>query len=285
MTRAMHIGTGVMALGTAFLLAGAFPVDGGKQTAVFHSPAFIAVCVALCLLLLLCCWQRRRAWRQIGFHLCHLGVVLALAGAVIDHFRSVSGEVQLPVGASFEATRMPGPGGVPVMFGFGIAATNFHVILYPPDYILFKKNQERLVRGDTYRVAADGTVAAGPYGRVSADRLRNADGTWAEMVMVADGVALRKSGQTPRSFEAVLRITSHGRPDRYERLAVNHPVAAHGWRFYLVSYDDEPALHVVLNARWAPGRACAMAGIWLLIAGTPLLCFRGRAAGEVGDAC
>ena len=57
-------------------------------------------------------------------------------------------------------------------------------------------------------------------------------------------------------------------------LQVNHPVLYDGWKFYLMDYDREAGSYVTLYAKNDPGNLPIRIGIWMLLIGTVLMCFR-----------
>jgi len=62
-------------------------------------------------------------------------------------------------------------------------------------------------------------------------------------------------------------------------VSINHPAQFKGWRFYLMSYDQMRQSYVQLSVRRDPGRNAVIAGIWLTIIGTFVLCFRREGVG------
>jgi len=76
----------------------------------------------------------------------------------------------------------------------------------------------------------------------------------------------------PVPHAATLVIREDG-VERAEVLRVNAPVSAGGWRLYLDAYSPGPPPRVDLQLRRDPGRRFVIAGIWMLLAGTPFLCW------------
>jgi len=77
----------------------------------------------------------------------------------------------------------------------------------------------------------------------------------------------------PKDFEATLSIVEDGN-ESIRMLKVNKPVTVAGWRIYLMSYEMHPSPYVRLLLRRDPGRITVLVGIWLIIVGTALLCWR-----------
>jgi len=77
----------------------------------------------------------------------------------------------------------------------------------------------------------------------------------------------------PKMYEARLHFTD-AMEEPGEWVRVNQPVAHGGWLFYLQSYDQMARRFVVLKARRDPGRYPVFTGMWLMIVGVAILCFR-----------
>ncbi|HBC85459.1 MAG TPA: hypothetical protein DCZ94_00745 [Lentisphaeria bacterium] len=80
--------------------------------------------------------------------------------------------------------------------------------------------------------------------------------------------------QIPERFDAKIQFSIDGKVSNEQLLMVNHPAYFKGWRFYLMDYDQGSQYHVVLFAKKDPGRMTAIAGIWILLFGAFVLCFR-----------
>ncbi len=83
--------------------------------------------------------------------------------------------------------------------------------------------------------------------------------------------------RTPKLFKADVVVTQ-GDVTTPAELMVNHPVTAGSWRIYLMSYELEPRPFVLVSVRNDPGRGAVIAGIWMVIIGTALLCWRKQGA-------
>ncbi|MDD4871991.1 MAG: cytochrome c biogenesis protein ResB [Kiritimatiellae bacterium] len=115
-----------------FMLSGVFPVQGGMQVVIFHTPFFILLMASLVVSSLLCCWKKRGlTLRKIGFQLTHLGIVVILAGAFTGFLTAKKSEFALPISGSHEIKQIPtGDGNSSYDLNFGIAVTNFQVDFY-----------------------------------------------------------------------------------------------------------------------------------------------------------
>jgi hypothetical protein len=89
--------------------------------------------------------------------------------------------------------------------------------------------------------------------------------------------------QTPKLFKAELTL-KHGETTTQAELMVNHPVTANGWRIYLMSYELGARPAILVSVRHDPGRRAVITGIWFVIIGTALLCWRKRKAPAVQGA-
>lgn len=279
----MRLAVAILVALVAFLLVGAIPVEDGAQIVVFHTPAFIALAAALALSLVRCAFGRRWRWRRAGFPAVHLGVVAILAGALAGHLAGKRGDMVLPLTDKHVTDRIERPGGPPAALGFGVSAIQFDVAWYDPVYGLYEPapdgGRHRLTR--SVPVGPDGSLDLGPLGRVAGADLRDkATGAWAPQYRLAGGAVLALLPRTPRYYAATLRFTAGGGKSELRPLAVNHPAVFRGWRFYLVDFDKEERRYIVVTARRDPGRPAVIAGIWLVIAGTALLCFLGRGGGD-----
>ena len=270
----------LMAVIVLFLLAGGIPVQQGSQTAVFRTPVFIALLVLLSASLVACCVQRRFSARHVGFHLAHAGVVCILAGAAVGFLAGREAEVSVPVSDGHAISRLPSRDGTYIPLDFTVGATRFNVESYAPDYHLFRPDcvardpGYQFVR--TVHASADGTFAVSPSNRVRASELQTGSNAWVRQYVLDNGCILQQASAVPRHFQATLRFTDASGATRDAELSVNHPVTHHGWRFYLMSYQKEPDLCIVLTVRKDPGRRAVIAGIYALMVGTCMLCFRKR---------
>ncbi|MFA6172149.1 MAG: cytochrome c biogenesis protein ResB [Kiritimatiellales bacterium] len=262
---------------TLFLLAGVIPVPGGLHAdSIYYSPVFMFLLLLLSLLSVRCCARRKVSLKQSGFYLVHLGVVLILSGAFAGYLIGVKGVLQLSVKPPVATDRLPVAGHEPVKFGFDVAAEDFQVKYYPPMYQLFRLlPAEKTVPGQMpyekageFAAGADGVCEVKGLGPVS-NLWNEARQEWASRKMLPDGSFLHLAGQTPSFFGVTLMIEGRKLP-----VSINHPADYKGWRFYLMSYDQQNQSYVQLSVRRDPGRTAVIAGIWVVIAGAFIFCFR-----------
>ncbi len=78
----------------------------------------------------------------------------------------------------------------------------------------------------------------------------------------------------PKNYEAKIRIVPKNGNEFSSMLKVNHPVSHGGWRIYLVSFGNDPGPYVQLSAKKDIGRGAVITGIWILMTGTFIICFK-----------
>jgi hypothetical protein len=259
------------------LLAGAIPMEGEAQTAVFRSPAFIALGGVFCLACASCVGRGGR-WKRPGFVLCHLAVVLICAGAFVGYRYGERTSFRAPVMDGEPVKELPKPDGSSLPLGFGIvipaaAADHYDVKSYgmyePPEYNLV---------GDV-EILQDGTLDLPAELQPAPSALRDADGNYARQIVLRDGNLLQLIPPAVKHYEATIRFVHDDAPSDTRVASVNHPISYRGWRFYLMDYSEDPYLNVSFSARRDPGRILVIVGIWLLIAGTAWLCWLPRRCG------
>lgn len=259
------------------LLTGVLPVGKGLSAqAVYTSPVMMLLLALLSASCLRCCLKRRSA----GFYLVHLGVVAILIGAFIGYAAGQKGVVQLQL---FRPAAVSGlTGEKPVPFGFEVAARDFKVEFYPPVYHLYRQlPPEEMTPGQMpfektaeYDTAGKEFLDIEGIGRLSVSNLWNeAMGEWTARRMLDSGAFLHRASQTPSHYGVTLQIMD-GETEIELPIRINHPAGYKGWRFYLMSYDQMNRSYVVLSARHDPGRGAVIAGIWIVMVGAFVFCFR-----------
>lgn len=259
------------------LLTGVIPTGGGRgATAVYYSPVMILLLALLSAGSVWCCIRRKFSLKHTGFYLVHLGVVVVLLGAFAGYLFGVKGNLQLSLKTPVAVRRLSLPEHKTVDFGFGVAAEDFQVEFYPPTYHFYRSipmgmgTPGQMPFRKTGEFSADGQDEwllddLGPF--AVSNLLK--DGEWVQRKMLPGRSFLILAGQTPSFFGVTLLIDGQKLP-----VSINHPANWKGWRFYLVSYDQQNQSHVQFSARRDPGRHAVIAGIWLMMIGTFVLCFR-----------
>lgn len=269
------------------LLGGVIPTKGALDTSVvYRAPVFIFLLAVLSASSVWCCIKRKFSLKQVGFYLVHLGVVAILAGAFIGYLSGKKGMLQLqlfrPVAASGLMDKPE------VEFGFDVAAKDFEVEFYPPVYHLYHQVPEDQVPAgqmpfekiDEFSTAGNTEWNIDGFGPFQVSNLwSKVSQEWTRQRRLDDGVFLYRASQTPSHYGVMLQI-SDGDQDVELPISINHPAGYNGWRFYLMSYDQQNRSYVILSARHDPGRNAVVAGIWIVMAGMFVLCFR-REGGAV----
>jgi len=273
-----------------FMIAGAIPVQGGIQVVIFKTPLFLLLAGLLVILLLMCSFSRPLSRRRLPFLITHLGIVVLLAGAAIGFMVGRKAEFGLPITQHHVARDIPLRDETTLNMGFGITVREFAVDYYNARYGLYRPPADAMTADADYQLIkevtleAGGTADLGALGKVSARELRDEEnGEWKRQHLLENGWILQYVSSTARSFTAQLRFTDDDEKTTDAELAVNHPVTFKGWRIYLMSYDQDARRYVVLNARRDPGRNVVIVGIWLVIVGTALMCFRKSEAARTDD--
>ena len=99
---------------------------------------------------------------------------------------------------------------------------------------------------------------------------------------VSDFKVERYDATQDKFYEATLKIMPEGtREVETHSLTVNHPHREDGWKIYLMNYDRAEGSAVQLLLKRDPGEYICLAGIWLSIAGSVMMCLmRKREAGD-----
>ncbi|MCF7849652.1 MAG: cytochrome c biogenesis protein ResB [Kiritimatiellales bacterium] len=271
-----------------FFIAGAFPVgEAEAQIIIFKTPVFILLMATLAVLILQCCWQQRRGFklRKIGFQLTHLGAVVILVGAFLGFIVGKRTNFAIPLTKHAAADNFQTGDGGTVKFDFKLAASGFKVEFFAKQYNLYKAPATKDADYDyvdKFRIPSSGDVLdLGNYGTVKLEDLRQSmpstvqgiDPDWKQQHLLPDGSILQLVNSAPRHYEAMLHMTDKNSATTDKKLMVNHPVSYGGWRFYLMSYDQQMKRYIVVSARNDPGRNLVIAGLWMMIVGVFVICF------------
>jgi hypothetical protein len=277
----------ILTLLVLFMLAGVLPVAEGTQAVVFHSPVFIGLLVLLGVAILYCCVRRRPDVKQIGFYLVHLGVVVILAGAGIGYIAGQKTSCAIPIAPQHEIRELPRQNAEPIMLDFSITVPDFSVEYYDPSYYLYRpvavtgeirKTDYEFVENVSF--TGDEPVPITDVLTVSPDDLKDGRGNWVPQQFLENGWVLQKGEAMPRHYSAQMNLKADDSDEVAAELSVNHPVSFAGWRFYLMSYDQQNLRYIVISARHDPGRLLVICGIWAVIVGIAVLCFRKKGVGH-----
>ena len=279
----MKTGIVLMGLILLLLLAAVLPIAGDRSAeALYYSPVTIVLLGLLAGSCAWCCRRRRRGWRQAGFLLAHLGVAVVLAGAGAGFLFGARAMVRLPLRSGHRIDTLTVDARRRIPLGFEVAARDFEVAFYPPTYVRWHPLPPGEVApgdvpfrpGEEFEAERDGPWDLGDGRTFDPATLWNAfRSEWVPQYSLPDGTLLAIARQTPRFFGFTLTIAD-GDARREIPVEVNRPATHGGWRFYLMSYDTRGRSYVDLSVRRDPGRTTVIAGIWMLIAGVCILCFR-----------
>ena len=271
----------ILALIVLFMLAGVLPVAEGTQAVVLHSPVFMVLLALLACAILYCCIRRRPGVKQIGFYLGHLGVAAILIGAAIGFVAGQKTSCAIPISTIHAISELPQENAEPIQLDFSIAVTQFTVEYYDPPYYLYQPvtSTGEIPRTDyefveKISLAGSESVEINDSFSVSSQTLKDGNGQWVPQHFLENGWVLQKGEAMPLHYSAQIRLKGTDDDAVEAELAVNHPVSYAGWRFYLMSYDQQNERYIVVSARRDPGRGLVIGGIWAVIVGIAVLCFR-----------
>ena len=210
-----------------------------------------------------------------GFVLMHLGVIILLVGAFIGHLKGMRGG--MTVGLNYPAeNRIQLADGTITNIPIAVEALDFKVENYPPEYTRYVVDQNQQIPTGSFVLDPHYEDVDVPnYGKMKLDEFRMGS-MWMPRMQLPDGSFLIQHPLTAKRYETKLRFDGETEAD----VIINYPKTYKGWRFYLMSYDNQMMQYVVLSARHDPGRPMVVAGIWMVIVGSFVMSFlkRGRDA-------
>lgn len=258
-----------------FLLAGALPCPGGDAAVIFRSPVFIAILGIISLLSLYCSWKKIR---HPHFLLSHIGAVVILSGAFLSFLFGKTTQFNMPVMPAMLVDKIPEPGGSRWNLGFSFSVADFRADYYNPDYSLFipdSTKKDGYKKSGTFSTEKITLLVLGKWGSVPISVLKDEKtGKWTDRYTFENGCALMRENPVPKDYEAKIRIVPKNGSEFTRSLKVNSPVSYEGWRLYLVSFGNDRKPYVQLSAKKDIGRGTVIAGIWMLMAGIFISCFK-----------
>jgi hypothetical protein len=265
----------VFAATVLFLLAGALPCPGGDASLIFRSPVFIGLLGIISSLSLYCCWKRIR---NPSFLITHVGAVVILAGAFTGFLFGKTTQFNMPVMPAMLVDKIPAPDGSRWNLGFSFSVADFRADYYNPDYTLFipdKTNKEGYKKSGTFSTEKSPLIDLGKWGSVQVSTLKDGKtGKWTDRYTFENGGSLMRENPIPKDYEAKIRVVPKNGNEFTSSLKVNSPVSYEGWRIYLVSFGNDKKPYVQLSAKKDIGRETVIAGIWILMIGTFITCFK-----------
>ncbi|MFA6291075.1 MAG: cytochrome c biogenesis protein ResB, partial [Victivallales bacterium] len=149
---------------------------------------------------------------------------------------------------------------------------------YNPNYTLFipdKTKTEGYKKSGTFSTEKSTVIELGIWGSVPVSTLGDEKtGKWTDRFTLENGATLMRENAVPKDYEAKIRIVPKNGTEFTTLLKVNHPVSYEGWRIYLVSFGNDKRPYVQLSAKKDIGRETVIAGIWMLMIGTFISCFK-----------
>ncbi|HCE45280.1 MAG TPA: hypothetical protein DET40_17205 [Lentisphaeria bacterium] len=276
----------IFAAALLFLLAGALPCPGGDSAVIFRSPVFIALLGIISTLSLYCCWKNIR---NPYFLASHLGAVIILSGAFISFLYGKNTQFNMPVMSAMLVDKIPAPNNGRWELGFSFSVADFKADYYKPDYTFFipdKSKEGGHRRHETFSTEKATVLDFGKWGSLPVTSLLDEKtGKWTDRFDLENGCALLRENPVPKDFEAKIRIVPKNGSEFMCQLKVNRPVSYNGWRLYLVSFGNDKKPYVQLSAKNDAGRGTVIAGIWVLMAGTFISCFKRKERFEDDKSC
>lgn len=241
----------------------------------FRIILLIIISLLLTISLIDCARKRLDIFKNGAFHLTHLGIIVIIIGSLIYSMYGINADFYMPIGSEPEYA-IPKTETDYIKLDFGIKVKDFEVQKFDPDYLLVKPKEtpdseempyERL---GNFHAGKDG-LDLGTFGSIPAEKLIK-DGKWLNRIFLDNGLVLVMNPMTDKHYRADLEIYEKNGNVLQRSLRINHPVGYSGWRFYLISYDDENNKYIQLHARKDPARGLILAGIWMLILGIAWIC-------------
>ncbi|MBC8546899.1 hypothetical protein H8711_08130 [Clostridiaceae bacterium NSJ-31] len=266
----------LMAVLTAVLIVCSLVMGVNHEFKYYENPAFLLLVAVFTAVQILCIIKYKPQWKKIGFYICHIGLVVLIIGSFVSFFTVREVNFNIPIDARAAYSVVQKEDGSEVDFGFNISILDFQVEQYDPDYRLYQPDPSA---PDGYSVLKETVILnrKGFYdlgngrGTVAKEELMDQTG-FLDSYETPDGLLLEKLPPADRQYEAHMRILDG---DQYEvLLRVNEPCIYRGWKFYLMDYDHDGGSYVSLYVKNDPGNLPMRIGIWMLILGTAIMCFK-----------
>lgn len=266
----------LMAVLTAMMVAASCIAVYTASTDLYTSAIFLVGAALLLIVQVVCLIRYPFSLRKIGFYVCHLGLVVTLAGGFLSGALLTETQFSIPIDPGAAYGEVQNRDGSTVEFGFQIGVSDFSVEKYDPEYQLIRRDDARETGYAVLKKALlpdrFGFYELGaPYGQVSREQLMDEAG-FVDLIRVGEDVFLSKLSQSDKSYEATLDLYDQD-GKRSVQLRINQPCTYRGWKFYLMDYDHAAMSTVSLYAKNDPGNLTIGVGLWMLMAGTACMCF------------
>jgi hypothetical protein len=266
------------------LLVGVLPASGTRLDGVFRSPVFVALLgivacanvVAITAMLRQCMRNRLLALKQVGFFLSHLSVVLILSGGFLRYLYGLEGMFLVPVTADVAISDSYDGG---LELDFELTADDLQIEYYEPthyDLFVLSPGDDPQNASHAFsrkvRIPDAGKVMLDDANAIDLADLKHESGGWKTFYQMDDGSVLQIS-RTVKHYAAQVSFLSQNGDVVKSEIAVNHPLSFDGWRFYLMS-AKEGQPYIVLSGKRDPGWPLVHTGIWMMMVGVAITCFR-----------
>lgn len=233
----------------------------------------VVLLACYCIFQVICLFTRKFTFKNIGFFLVHLGIVLFLAGAFIFKIAGINITYRTVPIENVTYPTIVNEKNEFVDLGFQIGFTDFRLTKYDPVYDLYEKGASGKWEKKVDDVAPDeeGMLDFSRYGKLNRnvfDGLPEGETQyqWKDNIIVH----LR---QPDKYYEVDLIVSdADGGNMKNHILAVNKPFRRNGWIVYLMSYSPDLKSISVLF-KYDPAEYLSLAGIWIIIVGTFIMCF------------
>ena len=271
---------------TALLMVvGGIPVSSGDISVIFNSPIFLVLGVLIALSCFIACFKVRISKQKIPFFINHISVVLIITGVLMSIFLEKKGEFNPPLGKDYAVYQVPQPmtrdGMRPIYndikLDFGISFSDFKISYFPPSYAFFKPNDKKATikkNAQDYTFVESAKVKSGKITFTNGSSITEKDlrneftKEWKKQVVREDGTILQLQGLMEREYQVSATIFDKDRKIMKEQVVkINYPIDYGGWRFYLMSYDQEAGQSITVLAKYDPGIPFVTYGLWMLLIG------------------
>ena len=275
----------LLLVSVVLMVIGGIPVSSGDISVIFNSPVFLLLGVLIALSSFMACFKVKISKQKIPFFINHISIVLIIVGVLLSIFLEKKGEFNPPLGKDYAVFQVPQPmtrdGMRPVYndikLDFGISFSDFEISYFPPSYALFKSNEKKDPKQHNqpdYIFVESAKVKDGKItftdGRavVEKDLINEFTKEWKKQVIQEDGTILQLQGLMEREYQVNATIFDKDRKVMKEQVVkINYPIDYDGWRFYLMSYDQQRGQSITVLAKHDPGIPFVTYGLWMLLIG------------------
>ncbi len=271
----MKLSVLIMSILAVLLVAGSIINSLQPEVKFYSSILFLAAVVLYLVIQIICVACFKFSLKKIGFYLCHVGIVILIISSFVTMIYLQDTSFSIPVDASASYGSVMREDGSDLEFGFEISVSDFQVKQYDPDYQLYRVDaasqsgytllQEKVMKD------RKGIYHLNGYPNVPEEWLQDENG-YLEAVALDEEYILLMLPQADRFYEADFHVVSDVGNQAF-KLRMNEPCTYEGWKFYLMDYDHDAQSYISLYAKKDPGNLPFAVGLWMIIAGTAIMCF------------